>query len=143
MGLKMMKYIVNHHENFTNPYGPFLLALMNTLIAIWVEVNVMIIMANLADILSVILKYISLASIVNIPREYFASLKEHKMLIAGGYQLNITKFRHMNHLENAPFGVKILRGIYKLLRSTFAAFSFYFMPFLTIIFNFSFMISMD
>ena len=74
-GLKMMKYAVNHYDNFTNFFAPFLLSFMSTIIALWVEVNVMIIMANLADILSVILKYISLASIVNIPREYFASIK--------------------------------------------------------------------
>jgi len=73
-GLNMMKYCVNHYKNFTNPYAPFLLALMSTLIAIGIEINVMVIMANMDGVIDVILRFISLASIVNIPREYFCSL---------------------------------------------------------------------
>ena len=67
-GLRMMKYIVNHHDRFTNPYAPFILAFLASSIAIIVEINVMFILSSLEDILSVVMKFVSLASIANIPR---------------------------------------------------------------------------
>jgi hypothetical protein len=102
-GLDMMKYVVNHYEHFTNPYAPFMLAFIASTIAVIVEINVMIILSSMEDILSVVMKFVSLASIANIPRQYYSSLTQHKMLISGGYKLPITKFRHQNPLEGAPW----------------------------------------
>ena len=46
-GLNMMKYVVNHYDRFTNPYAPFCIAFLSTMIAITVEVNVMIILSSM------------------------------------------------------------------------------------------------
>ena len=46
-----------------------------------VEFNVMLILTTIKDVVSVIMKYVSLAAIANIPRFYFASLtQEHKLV---------------------------------------------------------------
>jgi hypothetical protein len=82
---------------------PFMLAFIASTIAVIVEINVMIILSSMEDILSVVMKFVSLASIANIPRQYYSSLTQHKMLISGGYKLPITKFRHQNPLEGAPW----------------------------------------
>ena len=79
-GIQMMKYAVNHHESFTNPYAAFFIAYLSTLLSFIVEMNVMIILSSLPDVMSVINKYVSLSAIANIPRFYFGSLDDHKML---------------------------------------------------------------
>jgi hypothetical protein len=75
----MMKYAVNHYENFNNVVPAFTLALSSTIISLVVEINVMIILSSMPNVLGVVMKYVSLAAIANIPRFYFASLVEHKM----------------------------------------------------------------
>jgi len=73
-GISMMKYAQNHPENFTNVYPPFFIGLFLTLNSFLVELNVMLILSSIPDILNVIMKYVSLCAIANLPRFYFASL---------------------------------------------------------------------
>ena len=46
-GLRMMKYVVNHHEKFTNVYPPFIISFLLTVMAIIVEINVMVILSSM------------------------------------------------------------------------------------------------
>jgi len=138
-GIKMMKYVVNHHENFTNPYPPFFLGLVSSIISLIVEVNVMIILTSMSNVLSVINKYVSLAAIVNVPRFYYSSLVEHRTTGCNNIKLDITRFRHQNNKRTCT--MKVLHSIYKLWKMIFSSISFYFMPFTAIFLNFGFMIS--
>ena len=142
-GLTMMKYAVNHHENFTNVYPAFVIAWSSVIINLTVEANVMIILSTLPNVMSVIMKYVSLAAIANIPKFYYASLLEHKMLKCCKENIKITNFRHNNPLAKAPLIIKLFRVIQKSLRTLFACISFYFNPFLAIFLNFTFMISYE
>ena len=45
--------------------------------------------------------YVSLAAISNIPRFYYNSLVDHKLLDVCKVNLDITKFRHMNPRQDA------------------------------------------
>ena len=92
-GLSMMKYAVNHHEDFTSVYPAFLIALLLTIIDFLVEINVMVILSSMNGILDVVMKYVSLAVISKIPANYFNSLSQHKFQITG-HKLKITKFRN-------------------------------------------------
>ena len=74
----MMKYAHNHRENFTNPYAAWFFGFLVSVVAICVEFNVMMILTSIPDIINVINKYVSLAAIVNIPRFYYASIREHR-----------------------------------------------------------------
>jgi len=105
-----------------------------------VEFNVMLILTSLPEILNIIMKFVSLASIANIPRFYYASLVNHKSCGFGDLKLPITKYRKDNPLEGAGCGVYIIRFIYKFFRIFFCSVSFYFMPFIAIFINFKFMI---
>ena len=100
-GILLMKYAVNHYENFTNPYPPFFIGLFMTIISFIVEINVMIILSSMGDVLSVINKYVSLAAIVNIPRFYYGSLVEHKITACNQVKLQVTKFRKDNPRKEA------------------------------------------
>lgn len=93
-GINMMKYAVNHPDNFNNVVPSFFMAFMATLISLIVEVNVMIILSSMPNILGVVMKYVSLAAIANIPRFYFSSLVEHRMSSVSSLSLKISRFRH-------------------------------------------------
>lgn len=93
-GINMMKYSLNHYKNFTNPYPPFFLGLIATILSVIVEINVMLILSNMTDCLNVINKYVSLSAVANIPRFYYASLVEHKMTCCKDLKIQVTKFRH-------------------------------------------------
>ena len=54
----------------------------------------MLILTSMADVVGVIMKYVSLAAIANIPRFYFASLTtEHKLTKCKDMKLEITMQR--------------------------------------------------
>lgn len=137
----MMKYACNHYDNFTNPYAAWTFGFLVTVCALAVEFDVMIILTSIPDIINVINKYVSLAAITNIPRFYYASIKEHKFIKVNQVKLKITEHRHNNPLKMAPYPIKFLRFIYKLLRTLFTSVSYYFMPFLSIFLNFKHMIN--
>ena len=90
----MMKYAVNHSENFNNVVPAFVMGLNATILSLIVEINVMIILSSMPNILGVVMKYVSLAAIANIPRFYYASLVEHRMAAVSNISLKITNFRH-------------------------------------------------
>lgn len=140
-GLNMMKYAVNHRENFTQVHPAFFVGFFQFAISLTVEFNVMLILTTLENILSVIMKFVSLASIANIPRLYFNSIQSHKALKFGELVIPITKHRKDNPLNGAPLSFKLMRFVYKLFRIIFCSVSFYFMPFLAIGINFQFMIN--
>ena len=140
-GLMMMKFAVNHHDHFTNVYPAFTIAFFLTLLSLIIEVNVMIILTSMQDIFGIILKFVSLTCIATIPKSYYDSLSQHKLLICGGYKLEITKFRKDYPLERASGGVICLRFVQKIMRIFYCSTSFYFMPFMAIFLNFNFMIS--
>lgn len=141
MGIQMMKYAVNHHENFNNVVPAFVMGLNSTILSLIVEINVMIILSSMPNILGVVMKYVSLAAIANIPRFYYNSLVEHRMCDAvKSVNLKITKFRYQNPLKNAKWHIKWMRLIAKSWRLLFCSCSFYFMPFTAIFLNFQFMV---
>ena len=140
-GLKMMKYACNHHDRFTNIYPPFMIAWASVCINLCVEANVMIILSTMPNVMNVIMKYVSLAAIANIPKFYYNSMLEHKMLNCNKKGIQIVNFRHQGRLKTAPIQIKFMRLIYKVFRTFFASVSYYFNPFLAVFLNFTFMIS--
>ena len=51
MGIVLMKYAVNHYKKFSNPYMPFAVGFLSTIIAVIIEINVMVILSGLPDVL--------------------------------------------------------------------------------------------
>lgn len=86
-GLSMMKYSVNHFHNFNNVAVGFTIAFLLTITSMAIEITVLLVLTSLKSLLEVIMKYVSLAAIANIPRFYFNSLWEHKLLNTAGIKL--------------------------------------------------------
>lgn len=140
-GITMMKYATNHWREFNNPMMPFITGLLSTLIALIIEFNVMIILSALPDLLGIIVRYVSLASIAKVPQIYFGSLSNMNISEKlKDKKLNITQHRHDNPLKDAPLSVHVMRYIYKVFRIIFCSVLFYFTPFATIFLNAQFMV---
>ena len=142
-GLNMMKYATNHPHNFVNPLAAFSFGWFLFIISIFVELNVMLVMTTLVDVMDIAMKYISMAAIVNIPRFYFGSLKNNRMLICKDLNLKITVIRADNPLKGVPCYMIACRIIYKFCRTIFCSFGFYFTPFVAIFINIRFMMPGD
>ena len=67
-GLSMMKYAVNHYENFTNVHASFFIAFLLTFTSFIIEFSVILVLTSFPNVLEVILKYVSLAARSNISR---------------------------------------------------------------------------
>ena len=134
-GLNMMKYSVNHYDHFLNPFASFLFGFLFFIISYFVEINVMIVLTSMPDVMGVVMKYVSLAAISKIPMFYFASLRDHKMLMCKDLQLKVLNIRRNNPLRDAPTYVHAMRFFYKTCRTLFCAFGFYFTPFTAIFIN--------
>ena len=135
-GLSMMKYSVNHYNNFKNVHQAFFIGFLLALVSISIELTVVLVLVSLPNALEVIMKYVSLCAIANIPRFYYGSLVEHKLLKAGGLELDITNFRKNGLMASAPIHIRAMRVIQKGFRLYFVSFSYYFMPFSFLIFTY-------
>ena len=135
-GLTMMKYTVNHFDNFRNYHVAFMVSFLLTFCSIAVELTVILVLTSLHNVLTVIMKYVSLAATANIPRFYYNSLWEHKLLKTAGLDVEITTYRRDKPMSYAPKSVKFMRFIQKFMRTIFASWSFYFMPYTSLFINY-------
>ena len=99
-----MKYATNHYKKFNTPIMPFMTGLVSTCIALIIEANVMVILSALPDLLGIIVRYVSLASIAKVPGIYFGSLSNMTITEkVKGKKLDITMHRADDPLKDAPF----------------------------------------
>ena len=120
-GIRMMKYAINHRDRFTNVYAAFLFGFLSTVICICVEFNVILILSSVEDITSIIMKYVTLSAIANIPRFYFASLHgENKLNKVNGLKLKIEKRRNENPWKDMPCMIRVMKVIQKIFRLFYA-----------------------
>jgi len=92
------------------------------------------------DVVGIVMKYVSIAAILNIPRYYFESMWENQIKdecerLSGNDSLRIMKRRRDNPREGAHWTIHVLRVIHKSCRIIFCTFGFYFTPFAGIFAN--------
>ena len=80
----MMKYAVNHHERFNNVGASFFIAFLHTFSSLCIEISVVLLISSFKNILEIIMKYVSLAALTNIPRFYYQSLVDQPLLEVTG-----------------------------------------------------------
>ena len=78
--LSMMKYAVNQHEEFHNPYAAFAFGFVSLMVNYLIEITVIIILTGKSTVMDVILAYMSFFPILYIPIFYYATLKGHAIL---------------------------------------------------------------
>ena len=75
----MMKYAVNHHENFVNPHASFLAGLSNTILGWATEVLMILVLTKKKTPVEVVLAYTAFQPISYAPVYYFKTLVNHKI----------------------------------------------------------------
>jgi hypothetical protein len=93
-GISMMKYAVNHPKNFKNVHTAFFIGFLSAICSLTIEMTVILVLVSLKTVPEVIMKYVSLCAITHLPRFYYSSLVEHKLLDVNKVVLNITNHRH-------------------------------------------------
>ena len=60
-GLMMMKYAINHFDNFTNIHIAFLVSFVHTIITLVSEITVIMVLCSFTNIVKVVMGYVSLS----------------------------------------------------------------------------------
>ena len=110
-GISMMKYAVNHYNNFENIHAAFLISFMLAFNSFLVEITVVMVLTSIESVLEVIMKYVSLSAVANIPRFYFNSLIDHKLLKVSTHTVEITEHRRKKLMVKRPWFIKVYRAI--------------------------------
>ena len=149
----MMKFVVNHPMDFSNPTAAFSIALMQTVGGLGAAIGCILILCSINDLLGVITRFVALAMIAKIDDFYTAALPEEgnkikkttDPLITRIYRRHWTAATAASGSEIADASTsdpkveenelvsniqhKIQRFIYKTVRIFYASFIFYFLPY--------------
>lgn len=79
-GLRMMKYLINHNNDFANPFYAFIVAFLQAMTGIAAEVFCILFLCSLQDAINIIWRYVAYGFISRIDNIYAESLDtDHKM----------------------------------------------------------------
>ena len=79
-GLRMMKYLINHNNDFANPFYAFVVAFLQAFTGLAAEVFCIIFLCSLQDIITIIWRYVAYGFISRIDNIYAESLDtDHKL----------------------------------------------------------------
>jgi len=128
-GIKLMKYTVNNPHcfkgvrqedgsmNYRNAIAPFLLGFFQTTVSIIVEIMLVVYLSSLGNLMAIIMRYVSMASIVKYDDMYAKSLFESKAKNAKGKTLHsyFDRGSEGNHISKS-YLMKFLRFVQKCFR---------------------------
>ena len=97
------------------------------MVSMTVELTVIMVLTSLDTALEVVMKYVSLAVTANVPRFYYNSLVDHKLLLTTPVVLEFTNRRHSS-IQRSCLG-NFYRCIQKSIRVFYCSWAYYFMPF--------------
>lgn len=126
----IMKYVVNHPENFYKYWIPFFIGYLQFQTAMFAEIVCVYLLSYQHTIEHCIVHFMALEIIVELPKVYFKSfshdnnvtqvLDEHLIVTNKGSEMDFKKRDCLN---------KYLRILYKIFRGIYVSFVFYFIPF--------------
>ena len=138
----------------------FFLGLCQAGVGFLVEFCVVVYLTSLTSLIDIIMKYISMASIARFDDMYASAIYESRVKKAVGKKLKFENKRHMwknqfntnptiqeddwesspdqiPHPREGKFWVQGMRVVYKLFRTYYVSFTYYFMPFFALIITFA------
>lgn len=127
----MMKYLANHHEDFSETMGPFQIAVMQFIGAFFTEIINILVICSCPTIMDVIMNFIALGAISEIDNYYLASLPVCTLKDALEVPLEVK--RKSGDIKHRPCKPKFVRIVYRTLRIFQVSFYYYFTPFLAVI----------
>ena len=92
-GLRMMKYLVNHTEDFSAPINAFLIGLMQVFTGLATELACICFLATVGNEIDVIIKYMALSSIAKVDDIYAGALAKDNRIKSGCKPLPVKNHR--------------------------------------------------
>lgn len=134
--LVMLKYYNDHHSAFAEPVPAVAIAVMQLAAALFTEViNINLICAQ-DTIMDCIMNFIALGVIAEVDDYYAGSLSHFPLTDAVERAPPILRGSKENPYESRPPAQKVVRVFYKILRTLYAAYYYYFMPFTIVLLSF-------
>ena len=135
-GLRMMKYLLNHSEDFSSPFNAYLIGLLQMIGGIGAEIGCVIYLSSINSPMDVIIRFIAMGSIAKVD-DFYASALPDENRIKGKSKPMLVK-HHRRDIKNSRkrlgfFSYWVGRFIFKTFRIIYASFVFYFMPYLILL----------
>ena len=142
----MMKYLVNHPEQFSAPKLAFIVGMAQFVTGFASELACIIFLGSLNNPIGVIIRFIALGSIAKVDNFYFSALPAASSFKQAVPKEKQVKFRATHYFRDCrPTSAKrtsgqsnqsafgFLRIVYKMFRIFYASFIYYFMPYLAVV----------
>ena len=134
----MMKYLPNHHHDFSAPGNAFAVGFMQALVGICTELACILYLGSINSEIDVIIRFIALGSIAKVDDFYYNALPSENRVL--GKVADLTVSVHRRHFRDPEYkGAEITcsyyltRFIYKTMRIFYSSFIFYFFPYFTLV----------
>lgn len=135
-GIAMLKYSVNHWDDFRNPKIAFSIGMMQMIGGIATELCCIIYLSSINNTIDTAIKFIALGNIAKVD-DFYASALKGDYPLKGKVFMEIVNHRKDFNSENSELKRTneqwVFRFIYKFFRMQYTCVMYYFMPFLTLI----------
>lgn len=132
----MIKYFNNHPDEFCHRVTPVLVGSMQLFVALFTELINILLICGQTTIMDSVMNFIALGVIAEVDNFYAGSLKNFPLKECVEDPPAIKRSNRVNVDEGRTVYLKIIRFFYKCLRTFYASFYYYFMPFLVVLLSY-------
>lgn len=132
----MIKYYNNHPKKFCHNVTPVFVGMMQMISALFTELMNVLLICGENNIKESVMNFIALGVIAEIDNFYASSLKNFPLKECTKDPPTILKSNKDNIEEGRSAYQHIIRFFYKTLRTFYASFYYYFMPFLAVLLSY-------
>ena len=134
----MMKYLPNHHKEFSAPGNAFCVGFMQTVTGLLTEASCILYLGSINNEIDVIIRFMAIGSIAKVDDFYYGALPSENRVLGKVEDLEVKV--HRRHFRDEHYtkaestcGYKFTRLIYKTMRVFYSSFIFYFFPYFTLV----------
>ena len=136
-GIKMMKYVINHTEDFQSPFVAYLIGFCQALTGIACEIGVVSFLSTMQDPMPIMMKYMAIAMVSKVDDFYSGALDDANRIKGPSKPLLIKNHRRdlNKRAEEYDYGIFFYAGrtFYKFVRTFYTSYHFYFFPYTALI----------
>ena len=139
-GLRMMKYSINHSDDFSGPFNAFLIGFLQMIGGLSAEIACIFYLSSINTPMDVIIRFIAMGSIAKVD-DFYASALPDDNRIKGKSKPMTVKLHRRDHQEGKikpTMSYWLGRFIFKFFRILYASFIFYFMPYMILLLPYAF-----
>ena len=136
-GLRMMKYVVNHREEFSAPFNAFLVGFLQVFTGLATEICTYLFLATINVEIDVIINYMAVTVVSMVDNIYLESMPAGNRVKNECEPLKIINHKRDLQVRIAKEGsscnFRVMRTIFKATRMFYSCFVFYFFPYTSLI----------